>query len=64
MMNEKKLADVLEITSSRRIFACDYCEYGIPFFRGKEITEKYLGNDKISTELFISRKKFNDIKIK
>ncbi|GAB7492083.1 hypothetical protein Bwad001_08070 [Bilophila wadsworthia] len=63
-MNEKKLADVLEITSSRRIFACDYCEYGIPFFRGKEITEKYLGNDKISTELFISRKKFNDIKIK
>ena len=64
MMNEKKLADVLEITSSRRIFACDYCEYGIPFFRGKEITEKYLGNDKISTELFISHKKFNDIKIK
>lgn len=64
MMNEKKLADVLEITSGRRIFACDYCEYGIPFFRGKEITEKYLGNDKISTELFISRKKFNDIKIK
>ena len=64
MMNEKKLADVLEITSSRRIFACDYCEYGIPFFRGKEITEKYLGNDKISTELFISRKKFNDIMIK
>ena len=64
MMNEKKLADVLEITSSRRIFACDYCEYGIPFFRGKEITEKYFGNDKISTELFISRKKFNDIKIK
>ncbi len=53
-----------EITSSKRIFAADYQTSGVPFYRGKEITEKHKGNLNVSTELFISRRKFLEIKNK
>ncbi|HJX18682.1 MAG TPA: restriction endonuclease subunit S [Acidiferrobacterales bacterium] len=53
-----------EITSSKRIFASDYRAEGVPFYRGKEITEKYKGNLAVSTELFISRTMFEEIKAK
>ncbi len=55
------LGEVADITSSKRIFADEYKTFGIPFFRGKEITEKFNGNS-ISTELFISEEKYIDIK--
>lgn len=55
------LGEVVEITSSKRIFAEEYKTFGIPFFRGKEITEKFNGNN-ISTKLFISEEKYIDIK--
>ena len=58
---ETTLGDVAEITSSKRIFADNYKTFGVPFFRGKEITEKFSGNS-ISTELFISEEKYFDIK--
>ena len=58
---ETTLGEVCEITSSKRIFANEYQISGIPFFRGKEITEKFNGND-ISTELFITEEKYNEIK--
>lgn len=58
-----KLKDILEITSSKRIFMSEYLDGGIPFYRSKEIIEKSKGNS-ISTELFISEDKFNDIKKK
>ncbi len=58
------LQKLCEITSSKRIFAGDYKSEGIPFYRGKEITEKYKGNLGVSTELFISRRKFEEIKSK
>lgn len=58
---ETTLGEVCEITSSKRIFANEYQTFGIPFFRGKEITEKFNGN-KISTELFITEEKYNEIK--
>ena len=57
------LEEVAEITSSKRIFAYEYRDFGIPFFRGKEITEKLNGND-ISTELFISEAKYSEIRDK
>jgi len=57
------LGEVVEITSSKRIFADEYKKSGIPFFRGKEITEKFSGNE-ISTELFISDEKYEEIKNK
>jgi len=53
-----------EITSSKRIFASDYVAEGVPFYRGKEITEKHKGNVEVSTELFIKRDKFEEIKTK
>jgi type I restriction enzyme S subunit len=59
----KKVDEVTEISSSKRIFSKEYVETGVPFFRGKEITELDRSN-KISTELFISYERYNDIKSK
>jgi type I restriction enzyme S subunit len=53
-----------EITSSKRIFAADYVSEGVPFYRGREITEKYKGNLEVSTELFITEEKFREIERK
>ncbi|MBP3669518.1 MAG: restriction endonuclease subunit S [Bacteroides sp.] len=59
----KKLGDICDISSSKRIYANEYCEEGVPFYRGKEITEKSKGNE-ISVELFISTKKYEELKVK
>ena len=58
-----KLGDICEITSSKRIFMADYVDSGIPFYRSKEIIEKQRGNN-ISTELFITEEKYEEIKQK
>jgi type I restriction enzyme S subunit len=60
-MKKVKLGDILEITSSKRIFASDYVSSGIPFYRGKEIIQKEKG-ESITDLLFISREKFEEIK--
>lgn len=60
---EYKLGELAEISSSKRIYAKEYVEYGIPFYRSKEIIEKSNGND-ISTELYISKERFNELKNK
>ena len=60
----KRMEELCEITSSKRIFAADYVSEGVPFYRGKEITEKYKGNLDVSTELFISEEKFTEIERK
>lgn len=59
----KKLGDLTQISSSKRIFRKEYVNEGIPFFRGKEITELDKSN-RISTELFISKQRFDEIKTK
>ena len=59
-----KMRELCEITSSKRIFAADYKPEGVPFYRGKEISEKYRGNLDVSTELFIDRDKFEQIRAK
>lgn len=56
--------ELCDITSSKRIFAADYVSEGVPFYRGREITEKYKGNLDVSTELFITEKKFSEIECK
>ncbi|MCM1416488.1 MAG: restriction endonuclease subunit S [bacterium] len=58
-----KLGDLCNISSSKRIFAKEYCDKGIPFYRGKEIIEKHKGNA-VSTELFISEERYAEIKQK
>jgi type I restriction enzyme S subunit len=37
--NIKKIGNIAELTSSKRVYLTDYVESGIPFYRGKEITE-------------------------
>ena len=49
------LSDVADITSSKRIYASDYTDTGIPFYRSKEIIELH-NNREISVELYISEK--------
>lgn len=58
-----KLGNVVEISSSKRIYAKEYNESGVPFYRSKEIIEKNKGEE-VSTELFISRQRFEEIKYK
>ncbi len=63
-LRKTRMSDLCEITSSKRIFAADYVSEGVPFYRGKEITEKYKGNLDVSTELFITEEKFCEIERK
>jgi type I restriction enzyme S subunit len=59
----KRLDELAEIGSSKRIFYDEYVAEGIPFYRGKEVIELSKGKS-ISSELFISEQKFNEIKAK
>jgi type I restriction enzyme S subunit len=58
-----KLGQLLEVTSSKRIFLSDYVDEGIPFYRGKEIILKSR-NEALNDLLYISNEKFEEIKIK
>ena len=55
------LGDLCDVGSSKRIFEKEYVSEGVPFYRTKEIVELSKGN-KISTELFISESRFEEIK--
>lgn len=48
-----RLGQIVEILSSKRVFASDYSPDGVPFWRGKEVVELSAGRE-ISTELYIS----------
>ncbi len=58
---EKKLGDLGTLTSSKRIFKKEYVANGVPFYRSKEIKE-LAHNKSISLELFITKKRFEEIK--
>lgn len=60
---EEKIENLVEVTSSKRIFLSDYVEEGIPFFRGKEIILKSK-NEPLNDRLYITREKFNTIRKK
>ncbi len=55
------LSELVNISSSKRIFYEDYVESGVPFYRSKEVIEKHQGKE-ISTDLYISIEKFENIK--
>jgi len=57
----KKLLDIADVSSSKRIFRDEYTLDGVPFYRGKEITQLSNGQA-ISTELFISKERYSEIK--
>lgn len=60
----RAMSEVAEVTSAKRIFAADYVSVGVPFYRGKEITELHNGALNVSTDLFITEDKFSDIRLK
>lgn len=60
---EKQLSELMTITSSKRIFYSEYVNYGIPFYRSKEIIE-LRSSGSTNSELFISKERFNEIKKK
>jgi type I restriction enzyme S subunit len=60
---EYKLSELADITSSKRIFYAEYVNEGVPFYRSKEIINKY-NKQEIQTELFITENKFKEIKSK
>lgn len=55
------LGSLAEVGSSKRIFEKEYVKEGIPFYRTKEIVELSKGNQ-ITTELFITRQRYDEIK--
>jgi type I restriction enzyme M protein len=58
-----ELGNIADVTSSKRIFRSDYVSEGVPFYRTKEVSELER-NKEISLELFISKKKYDEIKDK
>ena len=59
-----KIKEHCEITSSKRIFADEYLSSGVPFYRGKEISQKQRSSSEVSDLIYISREKFEEIKSK
>mgnify|MGYP001305250642 CR=1 FL=1 len=57
---QKEIASICDITSSKRIFESEYQESGIPFYRGKEITQKKAG-DIITDLIYISIERYNEL---
>ena len=57
---EKKLAELCEIVSSKRVFAASYQSEGIPFFRGKEVSQLARGEN-TNAELYISEEVYIDV---
>ncbi len=57
---QRKLSEITELTSSKRVHAEDYVESGIPFYRGKEISE-LREHKKISELLYITEEKYEEM---
>jgi type I restriction enzyme S subunit len=57
----KRMDELCEVTSSKRIYAKELCSSGVPFFRSREIIEKLNGQETPSNPLFISEERFQEI---
>lgn len=58
-----RIGDALNVKSSKRVFKSDYVNDGVPFFRSKEIGQLGRGQA-VTTELYISRLRFEEFKKK
>ncbi len=58
--NLVSFSNICEIGSSKRIYEYEYCEKGIPFYRGKEITLKKNGQS-IKEPYFISQERYSEL---
>lgn len=57
---QRKVSEIAELTSSKRVHAEDYVESGIPFYRGKEISELRI-HKSVSEVLYITEEKYEEI---
>ena len=60
---EKKIIDISEVTSSKRIYEKEYVKNGVPFYRGKEIS-LLKNKEKIEEVIYISEEKYIELKNK
>lgn len=60
---KKKIGNIAELTSSKRVYLNDYVDIGIPFYRGKEITELRAGK-KPDDILYITESSYNEFRSK
>ena len=58
---KKKLGEIAEFTSSKRVYLSDYVNEGIPFYRGKEISE-LKNNVEPKDVLYITNDVYNTFK--
>jgi len=56
---DSELDSVATVQSSKRVFLADYVDDGVPFFRGKEISQK-AKHENVSEPYFISQEKFKE----
>lgn len=59
-LEQLKIGDCCEVTSSKRIFYSEYVKSGIPFYRSKEIIQSFNGQS-IDEPLYISKEKYMQI---
>jgi len=57
---ENALVELCDIVSSKRVFAASYQSEGVPFFRGKEVSQLARGEN-TTAELYISDEVYNDV---
>ena len=57
---QRKLGEVADLTSSKRVHAQDYVDSGIPFYRGKEISE-LREHKQVSEVLYITEDKYEEM---
>ncbi len=57
---QRKLYEIAELTSSKRVHAEDYVASGIPFYRGKEISELRV-HKPVSEVLYITEEKYEEM---
>lgn len=55
----KKISDLYDVTSSKRVHKSDWTTYGIPFYRAREIV-KLARNGKVDNDLFISEELYKE----
>lgn len=59
----KKLCEVCEVTSSKRIYQSEQTKSGVPFYRISDFVQ-LIRNEAVFPELYISHEKYNELKSK
>jgi len=61
--NISHFSDICEVTSSKRVYQSEWQSSGIPFLRISDFSQLTESNDDIDAELFISKEKYDELKL-